>query len=248
MLNTSNIKKISVSIFISLSVFANAIPTFAFQINDKANQDLASIIVKRKVSVNDQAAVSNFTIKSGNRIVTGDDASAIINLAGFGSIELFSSTILVINFSKDGVFPELFAGRIHIISNGQTDAKVKTPNGFVIAEKSKSKSFAVEIVCEDACTETYSEVFVNSVEIKVNEENDPRIINSNEMKSSGPLSSLCSASCKRPIRALKQSPNITLFGLIGGIGAAIIAGILISGGKDKTDLPFQPNRPVSPFS
>ncbi len=248
MLNQTITGKLLFSIFSMTLFLVNTNALFAFQITDKAGPDLASISVKRKVSVNNQPAVSNFTVASGDRIVTGDDASAVINLTGIGRIELFSSTILVINFTKDGVSPELFDGKIHVVSDALKDAKVTTPNGVVVAEKGKSKSFTVEIGCSDECTETFSEVFVNSVTMNVNKDNVVKNVTEGTIESSGPLSNECTTYCEKPIIALKGGSNAGLIFLISGIGAALIAAIFLSGSDNNGNPPTPPNRPVSPFS
>ena len=82
------------------------------------------------VLVNGETAQSGRSIFSSSTITTPENASAIINVAKVGKIELAPNTNLLVSFDENGLSGELLTGKVTVL--GATEiVSVKTPNGEV---------------------------------------------------------------------------------------------------------------------
>ncbi len=83
------------------------------------------------VSVNGETAQNGRSIFSSSNIVTSKDASAIINIAKIGKIELAPDTNLTLTFDQTGISGDLTAGKLTVLGS-VSDVNIKIPNGQVV--------------------------------------------------------------------------------------------------------------------
>lgn len=91
---------------------------------NSANGEAAAVLV------NGEAAQTGRSVFSSSTITTAQSASAIVNVAKVGKIELAPGTTFVVSFSESGMSGNLAAGKVTVL-NASGDVSVKTPNGEV---------------------------------------------------------------------------------------------------------------------
>lgn len=82
------------------------------------------------VTVNGEKAQSGRSIFSSSTIVTSPNASAVINVAKVGKIELAPDTTIAVSFDEKGLTGDLLAGKVTVLGASE-NVSVKTPNGKV---------------------------------------------------------------------------------------------------------------------
>lgn len=80
------------------------------------------------VLVNGEAAQTGRSVFSSSTIATPENASAVINVAKVGTVELAPNTTLALNFNESGLSGDLLAGKVTVL-NANENVSIKTPNG-----------------------------------------------------------------------------------------------------------------------
>ena len=82
------------------------------------------------VLVNGEAAQTGRSVFSSSTIATPENASAIINIAKVGKVELAPKTTLALSFTENGVTGDLLAGKVTVLG-AAASVNITTPNGQV---------------------------------------------------------------------------------------------------------------------
>ncbi len=83
------------------------------------------------VTVNGESAQNGRSIFSSSTIVTSPHASAIINIAKIGKVELAPDTTIAISFNEKGITGDLVTGKITALGVSE-DVSIKTPDGKTV--------------------------------------------------------------------------------------------------------------------
>jgi hypothetical protein len=83
------------------------------------------------VTVNGEAAQTGRSIFSSSTIATSPDASATINVAKLGKLEIAPDTTVIISFGEKGFTGDLIAGKVTALGVSE-DVSIKTPDGKTV--------------------------------------------------------------------------------------------------------------------
>lgn len=83
------------------------------------------------VTVNGEAAQTGRSIFSSSTIATSPDASATINVAKIGKLEIAPDTTVIISFNEKGFAGDLIAGKVTALGVSE-DVSIKTPDGKTV--------------------------------------------------------------------------------------------------------------------
>ncbi len=195
---------------------------------------MAEITVTGTVTVNGQPAVSGGTITTDSNITTGAGSGAVVNLGTRGKVELMADTALTLKFTDTSIVIMLTAGQIRVMNAPGVGATVTTPSATVVGDTGRANSFMVDLGCGDDanCADTLVETFSGYVTMTTNNDQNLKQIPAGAKASSGPLSDACNTACVRPgVLPIALNAGIStglIAALLGGIGAATIAAILLS--------------------
>lgn len=82
------------------------------------------------VLVNGETAQSGRSIFSSSTITTPESATAIINVAKVGKVEVAPNTTLVVSFNEKGLSGDLLAGKVTVLAASE-NIDIKTPDGKI---------------------------------------------------------------------------------------------------------------------
>ena len=82
------------------------------------------------VLVNGETAQSGRSIFSSSTITTPESATAIINVAKVGKVEVAPNTTLVVSFNENGLSGDLLAGKVTVLGASE-NIDIKTPDGKI---------------------------------------------------------------------------------------------------------------------
>ncbi|NNE98080.1 MAG: hypothetical protein HKN25_03565 [Pyrinomonadaceae bacterium] len=200
--------------------------------------DMGEITVTGNVTVNGARAVSSSTILSDSQIATGANSTAVINLGARGKMELFPNTKITLKFTKESMLAMLEAGRIRVMNAAGIGSTVTTRTATAVADTGQANSYLVWLGCEsdEDCQDTFVETFAGIVTLQSLADNQSvKQIPAGTKASAG---SGCSEACKVPgVLPVALGPGIgpgVLAVVFGGIGAAVIAAVLVGGNNDLT--------------
>lgn len=100
-------------------------------------------------TVNGKTAVTGLTVLSGNRIQTGKDGIAVINLGKLGRIKLQPETDLVLNFTDSAISGNLNTGLALVNASEGVAVNLKTPCGEAVADQQILSSATLETAGEE---------------------------------------------------------------------------------------------------
>jgi hypothetical protein len=92
------------------------------------------VVSANKATINGFSAVSGATVFNNNRIKTGKDGAAIINLGRLGRIELGSETDLTLRISDSSIGGELRSSQIVVSARAGIAIGVNTAEGVVTSD------------------------------------------------------------------------------------------------------------------
>jgi hypothetical protein len=92
------------------------------------------IVSASQTTINGFSAISGVTVFSNNRIRTGSEGAAIINLGKLGRIELGADTDITLRFSETSIGGELHSNRVVVSSRAGTAIAINTAKGMVTAD------------------------------------------------------------------------------------------------------------------
>jgi hypothetical protein len=92
------------------------------------------IVSANKTTINGFSAVSGVTVFNNNRIRTGKDGAAIINLGRLGRIEMGSETDLTLRISETSIGGELRSSQIVVSARAGIAIGVNTTEGIVTSD------------------------------------------------------------------------------------------------------------------
>ncbi len=212
--------------------------------------DMGSITVTGNVSVNGQPAVSSGTVVTGSKITSGANSGAVVSFGKNGSIELFEDTTIDLKFTSNSIVAMLTQGKIKVMNAPGVGATVTTRTATATGDTGRANSFVVSLGCADDkdCQETFVETFAGLVTLTTNSDQTIKQVPAGASASSGDA---CSKACVRPGAllpiALADGINTGLLAaLFGGIGAAVIAAVLL--GSNDPVIPGGNVPVVSPSS
>lgn len=123
---------------VSLCLTLALLATYSMTVSAKTDRMAGELTISGKLSkgeapavlVNGETAQNGRSIFSSSTITTPADASAIINIAKLGKIELAPNTNISINFDETGINGDLVTGKITVLG-ATADVNIKTPNGTI---------------------------------------------------------------------------------------------------------------------
>ena len=176
---------------------------------------------------------------SGNTISTAARSSAKINLGKNGRVELMENTSITLNFSDASITGVLTSGMVRSSNASGVATTITTRNATVLGDISQANIFSVNVGCSDdvKCTQTLVQTTTGLVTLR-KAIHDKQIAAGTDAVAGNPSQTGCQP-CFRPNSAPPLaiagiSPGI-LAAILGGIGAAVIAGVLLSNNNDTND-------------
>lgn len=123
---------------VSLCLMLTLLATYTVSVSAKTDRLAGELTIAGKLTngeipavlVNGETAQNGRSIFSSSAITTPADASAIINIAKLGKIELAPNTTINITFDETGINGDLVAGKITVLG-ATADVSIKTPNGQI---------------------------------------------------------------------------------------------------------------------
>ncbi|MEO6588080.1 MAG: hypothetical protein ABIP06_02020 [Pyrinomonadaceae bacterium] len=123
---------------VSLCLTLVLLATYSMSVSAKTDRIAGELTISGKLSkgetpavlVNGEAAQNGRSVFSSSTINTPADASAIINIAKLGKIELAPNTNISISFDEAGINGDLINGKITVLG-ATADVNIKTPNGQI---------------------------------------------------------------------------------------------------------------------
>jgi hypothetical protein len=103
------------------------------------------VVSANKTTINGFSAVSGATIFNNNRIRTGKDGAAIINLGRLGRIELGSETDLTLRISDSSIGGELRSSQIVVSARAGIAIGVNTAEGLVTSDGREPAIFTIYV-------------------------------------------------------------------------------------------------------
>jgi len=233
MLRINRIQKIAATLAALAVMFVCSTSTFA------QDSEMAEITVVGSVTVNGERAVSSSTVLTDSQITTGANSTATINLGARGKMELFPNTEITLKYTGDSMVAMLNAGKIRVMNAAGIGATVTTRTATAVADTGRANSFVVWLGCEGDkdCQDTFVETFAGIVSLQSLADNQSvKQIPAGTKAAAG---SGCSEACKiaSPVLPVALSPGIgsgLLAVIFGGIGAAVIAAVLVGGNNPDT--------------
>ena len=212
--------------------------------------NMGAITVTGNVSVNGSPAVSSSSVLTNSKITSGANSGAVVSFGKNGSVELFENTTIDLKFTANSIIAMLTDGKIRVMNAAGVGATVNTRTATVVADTGRANSFVVSLGCgdeDDDCRETFVETFEGLVTLTTSNDQTLKQIPAGARAASADT---CSKACLRPgaLLPIALADNVNtglLAALFGGIGAAIIAAVLVGGGDPEVD-PIPPPRVVSP--
>ncbi len=101
-------------------------------------------------TVNGKTAVTGLTVLSGNRIQTGKDGIAVINLGKLGRVKLQPETDLVLNFTDSAISGNLNTGLALVNASEGVAVNLQTPCGEAVADQQILSAATLETSGEEA--------------------------------------------------------------------------------------------------
>lgn len=92
------------------------------------------IVSASKTTINGVSTLSGATVFNNNRIRTGKDGAAIINMGRLGRIELGSETDLTLHISESSIGGELRSSQVVVSARAGTAIAVNTAEGVVTSD------------------------------------------------------------------------------------------------------------------
>lgn len=123
---------------VSLCLMLTLLATYTVSVSAKTDRLAGEITIAGTLTngevpavlVNGETAQNGRSIFSSSVITTPAGASAIINIAKLGKIELAPNTNINITFDETGISGDLVAGKVTVLG-ATADVSVKTPNGQI---------------------------------------------------------------------------------------------------------------------
>jgi len=153
---------------------------------------MGEIAAANQTTINGLSVISGMTVFSNNRIKTGGQGAAIVNLGKIGRIEFGPQTDMTLSFSQAKIGGELHSNSVVVSAPAGVEISIKTPEGMVTTDGKKPAVLTVYAGNKSARVMTHiSEAIVTS------SGNDGRI---NHVAAGEELSQAGAASVASPTR------------------------------------------------
>ena len=137
-------KVLSVALMLTLGSFYSLATSSALaQTAAKAGE----LAVVGSVSLNGTSAISGATVFSDNKIKTGRNSSATVNLGKLGRIDLGPDSELTLRFTETGIGGNLPLGRAVVSAPTGVGITVVTADGVAAADGKSAATLTVDVTC-----------------------------------------------------------------------------------------------------
>jgi hypothetical protein len=212
------------------------------------------IAAASQTTINGASAVSGMTVFSNNRIRTGGQGAAIINLGRLGRIEFGPNTDMTLRLSREGIGGELRSNHVVVSARAGVPISINTAKGMVTTDGRQPAALTIHVESKRARVVTHlGEATVTSggEEDRVNVE---RVAAGEELSQSpsstgwqhiGPVTGAIAAA--EPTQMADQvtspvtmtaTPNASTFPTLFNAGINYSIGPE-SGGDSKSEAPFE---------
>src|SRR5262245_28372757 len=98
---------------------------------------MGEIAAANQTTINGLSVISGMTVFSNNRIKTGGQGAAIVNLGKIGRIEFGPQTDMTLSFSQASIGGELHSNSVVVSAPAGVAISIKTPEGMVTTDGKK---------------------------------------------------------------------------------------------------------------
>ena len=126
-----------------LMAFALLLTAMAWgQSSLKATGEIAAA---SQTTINGASVVSGMTVFSNNRIRTGGQGTAIINLGRLGRIEFGPNTDMTLRLSREGIGGELHSNHLVVSARAGVPISIKTPKGMITTDGRQPAALTIAV-------------------------------------------------------------------------------------------------------
>jgi len=108
----------------------------------KATSEIAAA---SQTTINGASVVSGMTVFSNNRIRTGGQGTAIINLGRLGRIEFGPNTDMTLRLSREGIGGELHSNHVVVSARAGVPITIKTPKGMITTDGRQPAALTIAV-------------------------------------------------------------------------------------------------------
>src|SRR5262245_13054550 len=103
------------------------------------------IAAASQTTINGASVVSGMTVFSNNRIRTGGQGTAIINLGRLGRIEFGPNTDMTLRLSREGIGGELHSNHVVVSARAGVPISIKTPKGMITTDGRQPAALTIAV-------------------------------------------------------------------------------------------------------